>query len=112
MRCTRPFKMKAGNAGKVAAQLREHGLTAFQVKVLLTVSKVQRGKTVTYKQLASMSGYPNSYRAVGTALNKNPFPVTIPCHRVIRSDGDIGDYFYGRKRKMELLKSEGAIKPL
>ena len=112
MRRTRLFKMTTGNTGKVAAQLRERGLTPFQVKVLLTVSRVPRGKTVTYKQLARMSGYPNSYRAVGTALNKNPFPVTIPCHRVIRSDGDIGDYFYGRKKKMELLKSEGAIKPL
>lgn len=94
----------------IAARLRRGGLTKFQVKVLLTVAKVPRGKTVTYKQLARMSGYPNAYRAVGTALNRNPLPVVIPCHRVVRSDGDIGNYFYGRKRKLELLKSEGALR--
>lgn len=112
MRSMRIFKMKTDGMEKVASQLREHGLTPFQIKVLLAVSKVPRGKTVTYGQLARMSGHPKAYRAVGTALNKNPFPVKIPCHRVIRSDGDIGDYFYGRTRKMELLKAEGAIRRL
>ena len=96
--------------GKVAESLRRKGLTEFQVRVLLEVSKVPSGKTVTYKQLARMSGRPKAYRAVGTALNRNPFPVRIPCHRVVRSDGDIGGYFYGKRRKMELLVREGAIK--
>ena len=90
-------------------KLEEKGLTGFQVRVLLNTMKIPKGRTVTYKRLASMSGRPKAYRAVGTALKKNPFAPKIPCHRVVRSDGDIGDYFYDKKRKMELLKAEGAI---
>ena len=98
------------SGASIAARLKRRGLTGFQVRVLLAVARVPRGRTVTYKQLARMSGHPNAYRAVGTALNRNPFPITIPCHRVVRSDGDIGGYFYGKRRKMELLKAEGAVR--
>ncbi|MDE1857402.1 MAG: MGMT family protein [Candidatus Micrarchaeota archaeon] len=72
---------------------------------------VPRGKVVTYKDLARMAGRPNAYRAVGTAMRKNPLPIVIPCHRVVRSDGDIGDYSNGgRARKIRLLKSEHALR--
>ncbi|MDE1810498.1 MAG: MGMT family protein [Candidatus Micrarchaeota archaeon] len=102
--------MRTKISGGLQAKLLSHGLTPFQAKVLLIVSTVPMGKTVTYKQLARMAGRPKAYRAVGTALNRNPFPVRIPCHRVVRSDGDIGGYFYGKRKKMELLVREGAIK--
>lgn len=73
--------------------------------------EIKKGKTMTYKQLAERINHGKAYRAVGTALKKNPFPITIPCHRVIRSDGGLGNYTGngGRKRKRELLLNEGAI---
>ncbi|MDE1823017.1 MAG: MGMT family protein [Candidatus Micrarchaeota archaeon] len=89
--------------------LEAHGLTAFQIRVLDATTQIPKGETRTYKQIAAMVGRPRAYRAVGTALRLNPFPVTIPCHRVVRSDG-LGNYSGdgGRRRKMELLKMEGA----
>ncbi len=48
-----------------------------------------------------------AYRAVGTALNKNPYSPTIPCHRVINSDGSLGGYAFGKEKKIKLLKEEG-----
>lgn len=79
------------------------------------VSKVPKGKTLTYKQVAARAGNPKAARAVGNILNryyreyielKKP---TIPCHRVIRSDGKIGGYAKGAKEKKRLLKKEKAI---
>ncbi len=79
----------------------------FSQKVYAVVRKIPRGKTLTYKEVAKKAGKPNAYRAVGNILNKNYDP-KIPCHRVVRSDGKIGDYNRGMKQKMELLKNEGA----
>ena len=64
--------------------------------------------TKTYKELAVSIGKPNSARAVANACGKNPYPIDIPCHRVIRSDGNIGGYsgVGGQKKKIELLKAE------
>ncbi len=92
-------------------RLEEKGLTGFQVRVLLNTMKIPRGRTVTYKRLAKMSGRPRAYRAVGTALKKNPFAPTIPCHRVVKSDGTPGNYSAvgGTRRKVEMLRSEGAL---
>ncbi len=84
-------------------------LTAFQKRTLLAVCTIPKGETRTYKQIAEQIGNPGACRAVGSALNKNPLPVLVPCHRVIRRDGKIGGYKFGRKRKIALLKSEGAI---
>ncbi|MEM3227363.1 MAG: MGMT family protein [Candidatus Micrarchaeaceae archaeon] len=95
---------------KLAERLKKAGLTEFQVGVLLETLSIPRGKTMTYKQMAYAVGHPNAYRAVGTALKLNPFPIAIPCHRVIKSDGRIGNYSYGgSKRKAILLKMEHAI---
>ena len=71
-------------------------------------SKIPYGKTKTYKEIAISIGKPNSARAVANACGKNPYPIDIPCHRVIRSDGNIGGYSGegGIKKKMQLLKSE------
>ena len=54
-----------------------------------------------------MAGYPKAYRAVGNALNKNPFLGEVPCHRVIKSDGEIGGFASGTDKKMALLIKEG-----
>lgn len=80
----------------------------FKEKVLNLVGKIPGGKTLTYKQVAILAGKPRAYRAVGNILNKN-YDKSIPCHRVIRSDGKIGGYNRGESRKIILLKKEKAI---
>lgn len=79
--------------------------TMFQKKVFAVVKKIPKGKTLTYRQVAEKAGNPKAYRAVGNILNKN-FDPEIPCHRVIRSDGNLGGYNRGVKKKREILKSE------
>lgn len=82
-------------------------LTEFEKKVIATLKKIPRGKVTTYQQLAKFINKPKAARAVGNACNKNPFAPTIPCHRVVKSDGSIGGYAKGIKNKIELLKKEG-----
>jgi O-6-methylguanine DNA methyltransferase len=79
----------------------------FQEQVYKIVKKIPKGKVMTYKEIARAINKPRAYRAVGNVLNKNTDP-NIPCHRVVRSDGKIGGYRKGVKKKMELLKKEGA----
>lgn len=67
-------------------------LSPFTATVLRACRKIRPGRTVTYAQLAAMAGYPKAIRAVGGALAKNPLPLIIPCHRVIRGDGRIGGF--------------------
>ena len=82
--------------------------TDFQRRVWKEISKIPFGETRTYKDLAIAIGKPYSSRAVANACGKNPYPVIIPCHRVIRSDGKLGGYsgVGGVKKKKELLKLE------
>ena len=82
--------------------------TNFQRTVWKEISKIPFGETRTYKDLAIAIGKPNSSRAVANACGKNPYPVIIPCHRVIRSDGKLGGYsgVGGVIKKKELLKLE------
>ena len=82
--------------------------TDFQKAVWGQLIKIPKGKTITYKEIAILIGRPNSARAVANACGKNPLPVTIPCHRAIRSDGNIGGYSApgGVKQKIKLLKME------
>jgi methylated-DNA-[protein]-cysteine S-methyltransferase len=82
----------------------------FTEKVYAVVAKIPRGKTMTYMEVARRAGSPNAYRAVGNIMNKNPDTKKIPCHRVVRSDGDPGGYARGRRAKIKILKKEGAIK--
>lgn len=77
--------------------------------VLKLTCQIPKGKISTYKELALALGDEISARAVGTALNRNPTPVKIPCHRVIHSDGRIGGYKLGVEKKIELLKKEGFV---
>ena len=83
--------------------------TDFQIKVWNAISKIPKGKVKTYKELARSIRKPKASRAVANACGKNPFPIKIPCHRVIRSDGRLGGYSGngGIKTKRKLLRSEG-----
>jgi methylated-DNA-[protein]-cysteine S-methyltransferase len=80
----------------------------FRDKVFKIVKKIPRGKVLTYKEVASLLGRPRAFRVVGNILNKNRNS-EIPCHRVIMSDGKIGGYNKGTKRKLTLLKREGVL---
>ena len=83
--------------------------TNFQKKVWNEITKIPKGKTITYKELAKKIGKPKAYRAVANACAKNPLLEIIPCHRVIRSDGKMGNYMgkKGIERKKKLLEKEG-----
>ncbi|MDD5317263.1 MAG: MGMT family protein [Candidatus ainarchaeum sp.] len=100
--------MEGDEEGEVFARISR--LTPFQIKVLQAAEKIPAGETRTYRQVAAEAGHPRAFRAVGTALGKNPVPGFIPCHRVVRSDGSAGGYSGkgGKKGKMRLLLSEGA----
>lgn len=83
-------------------------MKSFTEKVIKVVSKIPGGKVLTYKQVACRAKSPRASRTVGNILNKNYNNGSkIPCHRVIRSNGSIGGYAKGTKKKKELLKKEG-----
>lgn len=84
-------------------------MKTFEEKVYSVVKKIPKGKVLTYKQVAEKAGSPNASRAVGSILKKN-FNPEIPCHRVIRSDGTLGQYNRGIKAKIEILTKEGYLK--
>ncbi len=67
--------------------------------------KVPKGKVTTYREIAHALGT-KAYRAVGNALNKNPYAPVVPCHRVVKTDGSVGGYAHGTRRKIEMLKRE------
>ena len=81
----------------------------FAKKVWSNTRKIKYGSTSTYGDIANLSGSPRAYRAVGSALSKNPVFLIVPCHRVIKSDGDIGGFASGRKMKARLLRLESII---
>ena len=78
-----------------------------QKEVLEAEAKIPRGYVSTYKRIAIAINHPKSARVVGNALAKNPFPIIIPCHRAIRSNGDIGGFQGGYAMKRKLLEFEG-----
>jgi methylated-DNA-[protein]-cysteine S-methyltransferase len=82
-------------------------LPKFSARVLRQTGKIPRGKVATYSGLAAKIGSPRAARAVGTALANNPFPLAIPCHRVVRADGSLGGFGGGIRMKKELLGKEG-----
>ncbi len=81
----------------------------FQQKVLRAEHGIPRGKVSTYQRIAVHLGHPQAARAVGTALAHNPFPIIVPCHRAIRSDGTLGGFQGGVEMKRALLEMEGAL---
>lgn len=82
-------------------------LSEFERAVLLKALEIPRGEIRSYGWIAREIGRPGAVRAVGSALNKNPVPLLIPCHRVVRSDGQIGEYAFGSSLKRAILAAEG-----
>ena len=80
--------------------------TAFQRRVWEALRRIPRGETRTYSQIAEHIGQPTATRAVANACAKNPTPLVVPCHRVVRSDGTLGGYALGPARKQKLLEQE------
>lgn len=80
-------------------------MVPFQEKVLILTKKIPRGKVSTYGEIARI--LKTSPRAVGGALHKNPHPIMIPCHRVVKSNGSLGGYSGGKRKKISLLEREG-----
>ncbi len=83
-------------------------MSLFREKVYEVVRKIPKGKVMSYKIISKLVGSPRAWRAVGNILNKNKDSKT-PCHRVIRSNGRVGGYNQGMKKKIYLLKKEGII---
>ena len=84
-------------------------LSSFEIRVLRTLRKVGPSSVTTYSGLAQKSGFPKGARAVGNALGRNPFPVLIPCHRVLRKDDSLGGFSGGLHWKRRLLKLEHGL---
>jgi O-6-methylguanine DNA methyltransferase len=84
-------------------------MTLFAKKVYKVILKIPLGEVRTYKWVAKNIGQPRAYRAVGQVLKNNPYPLFIPCHRVICSNGKIGGYIFGQKKKRALLNLERTI---
>lgn len=76
-------------------------------KIYKKLLEVPKGKITTYSDLAKAVGLKNGQRAVGKFMNKNPFPVIVPCHRVVKSDGNVSGYAYGQDIKINMLTKEG-----
>lgn len=87
---------------------REQDGTEFQKKVWQAINQIPYGETISYKQLADMSGNPAAIRAAGTICGLNRLILLIPCHRVLKSDGSTGSYLYGTAIKESLLRRESS----
>jgi len=88
-------------------RLYKQSLTEFKNKVYQAARKIPQGKVTTYSEIARAIGKPKAARAVGNAMHENPFAPQVPCHRVVKSNGQVGGFASGAKRKIELLKKEG-----
>jgi methylated-DNA-[protein]-cysteine S-methyltransferase len=97
--------LRSGRATNLTFDL--SGCTDFERDVLRAAQRIPAGQVRPYGWIAHQIGRPKAVRAVGTALGHNPVPVLIPCHRVVRSDGDLGEYVFDRPVKQELLAGEG-----
>jgi methylated-DNA-[protein]-cysteine S-methyltransferase len=84
--------------------------TPFQKRILQQLSKVKFGQTLSYSKLASLSGHPGAARAVGSCMRFNPWPLLVPCHRIIPTSGGLGNYSLGGPAiKSSLLEMEKTI---
>jgi methylated-DNA-[protein]-cysteine S-methyltransferase len=81
-------------------------MSSFQERCLKLVALIPEGRVSTYKAIAKTLDT-KAYRAVGSAIGKNPNPITVPCHRVVKSDGGVGGYAFGVEKKIQLLQKEG-----
>ncbi|MGH3649312.1 MAG: methylated-DNA--[protein]-cysteine S-methyltransferase [Acidimicrobiia bacterium] len=102
-----PEAIDRGSPGRLPVDLRR--VTDFQQQVLLKTATIPKGEVRPYGWVAAEVARPNAVRAVGSAVARNPIPLIIPCHRVVRSDGHIGNYSLGGPHyKHDLLELEGA----
>ncbi len=98
--------MEAGTPGQLPVDLRSR--TPFETRVLHVAASIPKGEVRPYGWLAREAGKPGAARAVGSTMARNPIPLIIPCHRVVRSDGHLGEYSLGGSHnKWELLTNEG-----
>jgi methylated-DNA-[protein]-cysteine S-methyltransferase len=81
----------------------------FRRKVLRETARLPYGRTATYAQMAARAGSARAFRAAGSALGSNPIPIVVPCHRVLRTGGNLGGYGGGLEMKESLLRLEGAL---
>lgn len=103
-----PEAIDRGSPGRLPVDLRS--VTPFQKKVLLTTATIPKGEVRPYGWVAYEIASPKAVRAVGSAVARNPIPLIIPCHRVVRTDGHIGNYSLGGPHnKIDLLQHEGAM---
>lgn len=98
----------AGRRGGFEIALDLRLATGFRGEVVRALTRIGYGSTATYREVAGWVGNPGAVRAVGTACATNPLPLVLPCHRVVRSDGQVGDYRGGPQAKRTLLTLEGA----
>ena len=95
----------------IEAYIRQLGCTAFEGDVLRALARVPYGRTVSYRDLARDAGHPAAWRATGSVMARNELPVVLPCHRVTRADGHLGNYGDDPSWKRRLLELEGALGP-
>ncbi|MBI5224795.1 MGMT family protein [Candidatus Micrarchaeota archaeon] len=82
----------------------------FKARVYLAARRIHKGKVSTYREIAKKAGSPLAARAVGTIMHHNDFDHSgVPCHRVVKNNGEVGGYARGTRKKIQLLKSEGII---
>src|SRR5271157_4531244 len=92
----------------VGSYIEQLGCSDFEADVLRALARVPYGRTVSYRDLARDAGHPTAWRAVGSVMARNELPVILPCHRVTRSDGRLGNYGDDPSWKRRLLGLEGA----
>ena len=95
-------------AGRLDLPLDIRG-TAFQQRVWQALREIPAGRTASYAEVAARIGQPSAVRAVGRACATNPVAVIVPCHRVVRTNGELSGYRWGVERKRQLLKRERAL---
>jgi O-6-methylguanine DNA methyltransferase len=93
--------------GRSTLQIDLRRQSEFERAVLLKALEIPRGEVRPYAWVAREIGHPRAVRAVGSALGRNPVPLLIPCHRVVRSDSGIGEYIFGKETKQTILTAEG-----
>ncbi len=103
---TRVFdRLRRHDAARIAVDVRG---TPFQMKVWEALVAIPTGSTASYEEIAARIGHPKAVRAVGNAVANNPVAFLVPCHRVIRKNGKLGDYRWGAERKQAILSWETA----
>lgn len=102
-------RLMEGDSGAIRARAVDLSLVEsdFQRRALTRLRRVPAGSVISYQGLAAALGVPSGQRAIGNTVAANPVPIYVPCHRVIRSDGSIGNYGGGPERKLSLLRAEG-----